>query len=299
MSSTYLGFRWHSRAGQGALTASQALAEILQAKFQVQSFASFGAEKRGAPVSAFNRITTQQSHKISPPTKVNGVILLDTSLLLSGEVPPAKLTQGLTKTGCLLINSKPLPLPIATPNPVFFIPASQIALQEIGRDIPNVVLLASLSQLFQLTNLKELLHKLKKILQKNLAPEIVAGNLRAAKSGFLATQKQKPTYLNPAKITHPPKVLPNWQDLPPGAVLAARQNSSENYATGNWVRFTAAIADPKKCRNCGQYRFVCPEEAIKFDPQGNVTRIDETKCKACSICVTEFPAGGLTMKPKT
>lgn len=298
MNSLYLGFRWHSRAGQGAITASQALAEILQEKFFVQSFANFGAEKRGAPVSAFNRITAQKSWKISPPKKVNNVILLDPSLIFSGEVPASTLTAGLSQNGSLLVNAEAGKLPIRTKQRVFFVPASKIALREIGRDIPNVVLLASLVQIFQLTSLNNLLTKLKKILN-HLPPEVVAGNLRAAKTGFRLVQDQKPVLLKgQTQNLHYPKKLPTWQNLPNGAILASQKNSSEAYATGNWVRLTAAIQTPSKCQNCNQYRFVCPEEAIKFNAKGQVTRIDSEKCKACGICVTEFPPGALTMKPK-
>jgi len=43
--------RWHSRAGQGAVTGAKALAEVMsqQGKY-VQAYSVYGAEKRGAPM---------------------------------------------------------------------------------------------------------------------------------------------------------------------------------------------------------------------------------------------------------
>ena len=48
--------RWHGRGGQGAVTAAEILAHaaINEGKY-AQAFPSFGPERRGAPVLAFNR----------------------------------------------------------------------------------------------------------------------------------------------------------------------------------------------------------------------------------------------------
>jgi len=49
--------RWHGRGGQGAVTSTELLARaaINEGK-DAQSFPSFGPERRGAPVMAFDRI---------------------------------------------------------------------------------------------------------------------------------------------------------------------------------------------------------------------------------------------------
>jgi len=49
--------RWHGRGGQGAVTSVEllALTAIGEGKY-AQGFPSFGPERRGAPVAAFNRI---------------------------------------------------------------------------------------------------------------------------------------------------------------------------------------------------------------------------------------------------
>ena len=48
---------FYGRGGQGAVVASEILAEAyFREGYQVQSFPSFGVERRGAPVTAFLRI---------------------------------------------------------------------------------------------------------------------------------------------------------------------------------------------------------------------------------------------------
>ena len=57
--------RWHGRGGQGAVTSAEILAQaaISEGKF-AQAFPSFGPERRGAPVQAFDRISSN-AHIIS------------------------------------------------------------------------------------------------------------------------------------------------------------------------------------------------------------------------------------------
>jgi len=57
--------RWHGRGGQGAVTSAELLARaaINEGKY-AQAFPSFGPERRGAPVLAFVRISSQQPIKI-------------------------------------------------------------------------------------------------------------------------------------------------------------------------------------------------------------------------------------------
>ena len=50
-----IGIRWHGRGGQGAVTSAELVAQaaISEGKY-AQAFPSFGPERRGAPVSAFD-----------------------------------------------------------------------------------------------------------------------------------------------------------------------------------------------------------------------------------------------------
>jgi len=52
--------RWHGRGGQGAVTSAEllAMAAIIEGKYAV-AIPYFGAERRGAPVIAYNRISNK------------------------------------------------------------------------------------------------------------------------------------------------------------------------------------------------------------------------------------------------
>lgn len=98
----YYEIRWHGRGGQGAITAAKILAQA--AYFEgyqgVTAAPSFGAERRGAPVSASTRIAPQTIMVVSQVETPNVVIVLDHTLLKYDEV-----TSGLVKGGWLIVNS--------------------------------------------------------------------------------------------------------------------------------------------------------------------------------------------------
>ena len=94
--------RWHGRGGQGAVTAAKILAQAAYLKgYQgVTAAPSFGAERRGVPVSALTRISTEPVMVVSQVEKPNVVVVLDYTLLKYKEV-----ISGLTSGGWLVVNS--------------------------------------------------------------------------------------------------------------------------------------------------------------------------------------------------
>jgi len=100
-----LEIRWHGRGGQGAITAAKIIAQAAYLKgYQgVTAAPSFGAERRGAPVSASTRISHEPVLVVSQVENPDIVVVLDHTLLKYPDV-----TQGLNKNGWLIVNS-PLP----------------------------------------------------------------------------------------------------------------------------------------------------------------------------------------------
>ena len=98
----YYEIRWHGRGGQGAITAAKILAQAayLEGYRGVTAAPSFGAERRGAPVSASTRIAPQTIMVVSQVENPNVVVVLDRTLLKYAEV-----TSGLIKGGWLIVNS--------------------------------------------------------------------------------------------------------------------------------------------------------------------------------------------------
>ncbi|NVM31524.1 MAG: 2-oxoacid:acceptor oxidoreductase family protein [Candidatus Helarchaeota archaeon] len=98
--------RWHGRGGQGAITAAQILAEAAyyHHDMYITASPSFGAERRGAPITASTRISDEKIRLRSQITKPDIVIVLDETLLKDVDV-----TAGLKDGGVLIINSSKRP----------------------------------------------------------------------------------------------------------------------------------------------------------------------------------------------
>jgi pyruvate ferredoxin oxidoreductase gamma subunit len=94
--------RWHGRGGQGAVTAAKIIAQAAYFKgYQgVTAAPSFGAERRGVPVSALTRISTKAIAVVSQVENPSAVVVLDQSLLKYEEV-----ISGLSSDGWLIVNS--------------------------------------------------------------------------------------------------------------------------------------------------------------------------------------------------
>jgi 2-oxoacid:acceptor oxidoreductase gamma subunit (pyruvate/2-ketoisovalerate family) len=89
------------RGGQGAVLASQMLATAFFEKgFYVQSFPSFGAERRGAPVSAFLRVDSEEITLRYSVLTPDWMVLFDANLLKNPMV-----MAGLSGKTSLLVNT--------------------------------------------------------------------------------------------------------------------------------------------------------------------------------------------------
>ena len=93
--------RFHGRGGQGAVKGSDilAMAAFYEGK-EVQSFPFFGVERRGAPVTAFTRISDSEIRIHCYIYDPDVLVVLDPTLIKA--VP---LTEGLRPNGKIIINS--------------------------------------------------------------------------------------------------------------------------------------------------------------------------------------------------
>jgi pyruvate ferredoxin oxidoreductase gamma subunit/2-oxoisovalerate ferredoxin oxidoreductase gamma subunit len=97
---------FHGRGGQGSVTAANLLvaAALRDGNIGVQAFPFFGAERRGAPVRAFARISGDEIHLRSEIYNPDIVIVLDESIMEIVDV-----LKGLKKDGIILINTRKKP----------------------------------------------------------------------------------------------------------------------------------------------------------------------------------------------
>ncbi len=137
--------RWHGRGGQGAVTSAELLAKaaINEGKY-AQAFPSFGPERRGAPVLAFDRISAEEPIRTRAEIlEPDIVVVLDPSLTRVVNV-----TSGLKQGGLLIINTRK---PFQDMKSQFddrwhlaTIDATMIARELLGVPIVNTTMLGSL-----------------------------------------------------------------------------------------------------------------------------------------------------------
>lgn len=94
--------RWHGRGGQGAVTSAKILADAgFRAGFPgVTSAPSFGAERRGAPITASTRLASAPIRVLSQVTTPDIVVVLDETLLTATNV-----AAGLKPGGVIIVNT--------------------------------------------------------------------------------------------------------------------------------------------------------------------------------------------------
>jgi len=95
------GVRFHGRGGEGVVIAAELLANAAfkEGKW-VQAFPFFGGERRGAPVTAYARISDRPIRLRGPLYGPNYVVVLSPFLEQSVNV-----TEGMKKSGLLVVNS--------------------------------------------------------------------------------------------------------------------------------------------------------------------------------------------------
>jgi pyruvate ferredoxin oxidoreductase gamma subunit len=167
--------RIHGRGGQGNVVAAYLLATAaFEAGQYCQAFPAFGAERRGAPVTAFVRVSDRPILRRNQVLHPAHLIIQDESLLQE-----AGLTAGLLRGGGILVNTTASSKEISEAHgqAMVALPATTMAIETVGRPVPNVALL---SAFLTLTGL--LPHKaLSKALADRFKGDVLENNLKLVK----------------------------------------------------------------------------------------------------------------------
>ncbi len=183
--SKVLEIRWHGRAGQGAVMAANNLAQILgELGKYTQAYPEYGAEKRGAPVEAFDRISDSPIRIHSRIEEPQLILVLDQTLLRTVDV-----CEGAPPNAIVIINSNrqqdELRQKLNIGERRFYVlDGSKIALDEIGVDIPNTPMLGALVKVTNLADIDNFNEKFRALMGKKFTSKIIEGNLKAAKRGY-------------------------------------------------------------------------------------------------------------------
>jgi len=178
--------RWHGRGGQGTVTAAKVLADAcLSGGRYVQAFPEYGPERAGAPLRAYNRVSSTELRMHCPVLKPHVVSVVDATLLDAINV-----MEGATEDAAVVVNSSKDPKEIraklnaGSGQKVFSIDATKIALECIGRALPNAPMLGAVCKVTGLVSLDHLLEDVRKSFGKKFSQKIIDGNLEATRRGY-------------------------------------------------------------------------------------------------------------------
>lgn len=182
MAGQMVEIRWHARGGQGAKTAAMFLAESVleQGKFG-QGFPEYGPERRGAPMRGFTRISDTPVRRHCMIEHPGIVIILDPTLL---DSPAAGVTAGTGKDTVFLVNTTESPAFIKNKlgvegASVHTVDATGIALETIGRPIPNMPMIGALLAVNDMMTVNDLNASLVTQLGSKFSQKVIEGNVAA------------------------------------------------------------------------------------------------------------------------
>ncbi len=176
--------RWHGRGGQGAKTASLLLADAaFNTGKYVQGFPEYGPERMGAPITAYNRISSERCTVHSNIYDPDFVVVVDESLIQAVDV-----TAGLKENGAIVINSGADPEEIRPmlkgyKGRVCTIDANKISEEELGKVFPNTPMLAAIVKVSGVVDPDEFVKDMEASFKHKFAskPQVIDGNMRALK----------------------------------------------------------------------------------------------------------------------
>ncbi len=183
MAEKIIEIRWHGRGGQGAVVASMILAKAaFYEGYWSQAFPFFGAERRGAPIMAFTRISKEPIKLRSQIYEPDILVVLDPMLV---ENP--LIWRGFKDRGVVVMNTTKPPNEVklgGKPSKVGTVDATKIAIDldlvTEGLPKPNTAIVGAFSRVTGLVSLDHV----KKAIVDTLGEKIAEPNIKAAELAY-------------------------------------------------------------------------------------------------------------------
>lgn len=191
MSKSMTEVRWHGRGGQGAKTAALLLAEAaIDVGKYAQAFPEYGPERTGAPMRAYTRISDTPIRLHSPVESPDIVLVFDETLIEAVDV-----TEGLKQGGTILVNTSMSKEEVQSRLgkdgfDLYVIDAVKVALETIGRPIPNTAMLGALVGATEVLPFDVLVEDLRHKFSKKFSPDIADMNVEAIKRAYEEVKKK-------------------------------------------------------------------------------------------------------------
>ncbi|AOL16390.1 pyruvate synthase [Sulfolobus sp. A20] len=173
-----LEIRFHGRGGQGVVTASNLLAEAAgYDNLYSSSFPIYGAERRGAEIEAYCRISDSPIRVTSPVEEPDYLVVIDNSLLKLSKT----IFRGLKKDSKLLVNS---PKDVNLSWKTYTVNATRIAIDlglvKSGWPMVNVIMLGPLVKILGMPKLESL----EKAIREEFDGKVAELNIKAVRIAY-------------------------------------------------------------------------------------------------------------------
>jgi pyruvate ferredoxin oxidoreductase gamma subunit len=183
-----LEIRIHGRGGQGAKTASQFIAEAALGEGKnIQAFPEYGPERSGAPMKAYNRISNKPITTYAPVVNPDVVLVIDSTL-----IGPIDVTEGLTKDGILIVNTpksaEEIKKETKFKGKVYTIDATKIAIDTVGRNLPNTPMLGAFVKLTNIVPIDAIKDSINKEFLKKLGEEKTKATIKGVELAYEAVK---------------------------------------------------------------------------------------------------------------
>ncbi|MEK7242242.1 MAG: pyruvate ferredoxin oxidoreductase subunit gamma [Planctomycetota bacterium] len=177
--------RIHGRGGQGIVTSGELIgfAAFSDGKY-AQAYPSFGSERMGSPVTTYVRIDDCPIRTRTLIYNPDFIIIQDSTLLATEPV-----LDGLKPKGLVLVNTKKSAdaLGLDLNSRVLTIPATELAMEALGRPIVNTTILGAFAAASGAISLEGI----RSALEHRFTKELAEKNLKAATKGYNFVKEKK------------------------------------------------------------------------------------------------------------
>lgn len=283
-----LRVRFHGRGGQGAKIASRLLgtAAFLEG-YYAQDFPLYGAERRGAPIAAFTRISKEPILERGVIAEPDILIVMDETLLDDPIVMPL---SGIKKGVVVFINtthsSAEAMAKYKITEQVITLDITKIGIDTLGKPILSTFAGGAASKI---AGLRE--DSLKRAIEKELSEiitdsELIKKNIEASLYCFNLI---KTVEIKTTETIHKGSIfisIPFETALTSAPSINTKGNTPLR-KTGNWRTFKP-IFNYELCNKCMICVARCPDGCITINSEG-FPYTDYENCKGCMICAEECP----------
>lgn len=295
----FFEIRFHSIGGQGAYTTGQMLATTMAGIENINAaiFASYGSEKKGAPVNVFIRVAEgQKITNYSAVNTPNMVVVFHERLLTDPNVMAGLKDDAIVVVNTDLSAQEVVDMYGLNIENIITVSGTEIAVEQSAKI--NTVMYGACVKALSFINPDLARDQIAEKLSYKY-PHLVEANVNAFNSGYDHTSVSVVTPGTENSATASEFSLGYETQIEGGIILGANAQKVDRSISreGYLPKF-----DQETCINCTKCDMTCPDDCFVWEEvEGRRGRmemvlqgIDYQFCKGCLRCVTACPTGSLT-----